>query len=242
MAWASTLDKGTTVTASRDTSRAARVLKRAIMVGCNAAGVNVEDLEVATVPVTRHQVRVDGQPGRRHRPAGPERPPVGGASASSTHDGLDLTETAQRKIERLYHREEFRRVLAGEIGDIDFPRRAVELYTADLVGAVDLSPRPGRRFKMVLDVSYGSASFVMPNLLAKLDADVLVVNPYADTPGIMASRPPGQRRPGGRPGAGLGGPPGRGDRPRRREPRPSSTTRARCSPTTRPSWCCWTWW
>ena len=35
--------------------RAARVLKRAIMVGCNAAGVNVDDLEVATVPVTRFQ-------------------------------------------------------------------------------------------------------------------------------------------------------------------------------------------
>jgi len=57
MAWASTLEKGSTITASRDTSRAARVLKRAVMVGCNAAGVNVEDLEVATVPVTRHAVR-----------------------------------------------------------------------------------------------------------------------------------------------------------------------------------------
>ena len=28
-----------------------------MMVGCNAAGVNVDDLEVATVPVTRFQVR-----------------------------------------------------------------------------------------------------------------------------------------------------------------------------------------
>ena len=28
-----------------------------MIVGCNAAGVNVEDLEVATVPVTRFQVR-----------------------------------------------------------------------------------------------------------------------------------------------------------------------------------------
>ena len=27
------------------------MLKRAVMVGCNAAGVNVGDLEVATVPV-----------------------------------------------------------------------------------------------------------------------------------------------------------------------------------------------
>ena len=62
MAWASTFEKGATVTTSRDTSRAARVLKRAIMVGCNAAGVNVDDLEVATVPVTRFQVDLVGTP------------------------------------------------------------------------------------------------------------------------------------------------------------------------------------
>src|SRR6202040_621262 len=44
MAYGTTMKKGSTVTASRDTRRAARVLKRAIMVGLNAAGVNVSDL------------------------------------------------------------------------------------------------------------------------------------------------------------------------------------------------------
>ena len=79
MAWASTLEKGATVTSSRDTSRAARVLKRAIMVGCNAAGVNVDDLEAATVPVTRFQVTSSASYGRGDRPARPRRPPVGRA-------------------------------------------------------------------------------------------------------------------------------------------------------------------
>src|SRR5213076_280395 len=51
MAYAATLKRGARVTTSRDTSRAARTLKRAAMVGLNAAGVNVEDLEVAPVPV-----------------------------------------------------------------------------------------------------------------------------------------------------------------------------------------------
>ena len=35
-------------------------------------------------------------------------------------DGIDIAEPAQRKIERLYHREEFRRALASEIGDIGY--------------------------------------------------------------------------------------------------------------------------
>ena len=35
---------------------------------------------------------------------------------------MDIDEAAQRKIERFYDREESRRVLAAEIGDIDSPR------------------------------------------------------------------------------------------------------------------------
>jgi mannose-1-phosphate guanylyltransferase / phosphomannomutase len=101
-------------------------------------------------------------------------------------EGLDLDENGQRKIERMYHREEFRRVLAPEIGDIDFPARAVEQYTADLVAAVPTGGQRAAGFKLVLDLSYGSASFVMPNVLAKLDADVLVVNPYAHTAGMIS--------------------------------------------------------
>src|SRR4029077_4434102 len=57
MAYGSMLKKGTTVITSRDSSRSARMLKRAMMAGLNAAGVNVEDLEAASVPVTRFIVR-----------------------------------------------------------------------------------------------------------------------------------------------------------------------------------------
>ena len=42
---------------------------------------------------------------------------------------------------------------------------------------------------MVLDYSFGTASFVMPNVLAKLGAEVLVVNPYAATAGGHGQRP-----------------------------------------------------
>ena len=96
-------------------------------------------------------------------------------------DGIDVDEATQRKIERLYHREDFRRVLAREIGDIGFPPRTLEHYTAALIDSVDLSSARTAGLKLVLDYSYGTASFVMPNLLAKLEAEVLVVNPYANT-------------------------------------------------------------
>jgi mannose-1-phosphate guanylyltransferase/phosphomannomutase len=185
MAWASTLEKGSVITASRDTSRIARVLKRAIMVGCNAAGVTVQDLEVATVPVTRHHARISGSQGAvtvRLLADDPQSVVI----RFFDRQGIDLPESGQRKVERLYHREEFRRVLANEMGDISFPVREVEQYTADLVDTVDLSHARDAGMKLVLDVSFGTASFVMPNLLSKLGADVLVVNPYAQTGSAMS--------------------------------------------------------
>jgi len=184
MAWASTLEKGSTVAISRDTSRAARVLKRAIMVGCNAAGVNVYDLEAATVPVTRFQVRSSASLAGltvRLAPDDPESVVI----RFFDENGIDIDETTQRKIERLYHREDVRRVLAREIGDIGFPSRALEYYTAALIDSVDLSGVHAAGVKLVLDYSFGTASFVMPNLLSKVDAEVLVVNPFANTGGVM---------------------------------------------------------
>ncbi len=186
MAWASTLEKGSTITASRDTSRAARVLKRAVMVGCNAAGVHVEDLEAATVPVTRFQVRSGSSLG------GVTVRLVEDDSQSVVlrffdQDGIDVAESTQRKIERLYHREEFRRALASDIGDIGFPPRTLELYTAALIDTVDVAVLADAAFKIVLDYSFGTTSFVMPNVLSKLGAEVLAVNPYASTSAVMAA-------------------------------------------------------
>ncbi|HUQ38618.1 MAG TPA: mannose-1-phosphate guanyltransferase [Acidimicrobiales bacterium] len=185
MAYATTLKKGASVTTSRDSSRAARALKRAVMVGLNAAGVNVSDLEVATVPVTRFHVRAtQGQGGITVRLS--EGDPQSVTIRFFDAEGIDLDETAHRKIERLFYREDFRRARAGEMGDIGFPARALEFYTEALMATVDTALISHAAFKVVLDYGYGSASFVMPNVLAKLGADVLSVNPYAATAGAAA--------------------------------------------------------
>ncbi len=184
-AWASGFEKGSYITASRDTSRAARVLKRALMVGCNSVGVNVADLELATVPVTRHHLRIRGNRAGLTVRLSPDDP-QSVVIRFFDERGIDLSESDQRRVERMYHREEFRRVTAGEIGDIDFSPRVIELYTADVVEAFGLRRGSERELKLVLDLSYGAASFVMPNLLSKVGADVLSLNPYAQTPGMIS--------------------------------------------------------
>ncbi len=164
------------------------MLKRALMVGCNSAGVNVADLELATIPVTRHHVRSRGNKAGLTVGLSPDDP-QSVVIRFFDDRGIDLSESEQRRVERLYHREEFRRVTAADIGDIAFSPRTLEHYTADVVEAFDLRHDSGRQVKLVLDLSFGAASFVMPNLLSKVGADVLSLNPYAQTGGMIAVDP-----------------------------------------------------
>jgi mannose-1-phosphate guanylyltransferase / phosphomannomutase len=180
MAFGTSQRKGTTIVTSRDSSRAARMLKRAIMAGLNATGVDVLDLEVASVPVTRFLVRspraFGGVTVRLH-PNDPERVLIRFFDTA----GTDVTEDAQRKIERLFQREDFRRAVPEDIGDIEFPPRALEEYAVALEATIDRDIVNERQFKLVVDYSYGATSTVMPRLLGKLNADVLAVNPYVST-------------------------------------------------------------
>ena len=188
MAYGTTMKKGATVTTSRDSSRAARALKRALMAGLNATGVNVDDLEMAPVPVTRFQLRSEQAQGGitvRLVPGDPQSVSI----RFFDPDGTDLDEGAQRKIERAYYRQDFRRSFAADIGDIGFPPRALEFYTAALVDTVDVHAVRAGGFRVVLDYAYGTTSMVMTSVLAKLGADVLAVNPYASTAGAAAFDP-----------------------------------------------------
>jgi mannose-1-phosphate guanylyltransferase/phosphomannomutase len=178
MAYATTMPRGASVTVSRDTSRAARVLKQSIVVGLNSAGVDVADLDVATVPVTRFGARNERSAGGVTVRLSPEDP-QSVVVRFLDPNGIDIPEISQRKIERIYFREDFRRCLASEIGDVLYPVRVPDLYAHVLLQQVDVEAIRAARFKVVLDYAYGAASFVMPSVLGKLGAEVLSVNPYA---------------------------------------------------------------
>ncbi len=180
MAYGSLLKKGSKLVVSRDSARSSRILKRAMMVGFNAVGVDVLDLEVSTIPVMSHAVMANEAEGGCTVRLSKDDPMVAIIRIFDA-TGVDIDEGFQKKVERLYFREEFRKVVGGEFGDINFPTRAIEEYCSHLLSSVNLQSIRKRQFKLVLNYSYGTISFVMPNLLAKLNADVYVVNPYAAT-------------------------------------------------------------
>jgi len=181
-AYGTSLKKGSVVCASRDTSRVGRTLKRAIMAGLNLSGVHVEDLELAPVPLTRFHVRSERAQGGVTVRLSPDDPATVEIRFFDAH-GADIGDAARRKIERLLARDDFRRAFAGDIGDIVFPPRALEYYTAGLLRSIDAGRVRDHEFKLVLDTSFGAASVVLNPVLAKLGAEVLAVNPFAATAG-----------------------------------------------------------
>lgn len=177
-AWATTLRKGSTVTTSRDASRAARALKRAIIAALISSAMNVDDLEAVPAPVARFATAEGTGGGVILRTTAGQPDSVDIVFLDDR--GADLSLNGQRKIERIYERQEFRRAFPGEIGDLDNPSRVIESYSKHLLDHVDLRGLGEGQLKVVVDAGGGTASLVLPMLLGRLPIDVLTVNNRLD--------------------------------------------------------------
>jgi mannose-1-phosphate guanylyltransferase / phosphomannomutase len=178
-AYATTLRKGTTVTTSRDVSRAARALKRAVHGALNASAINVVDLEAQPLPVARFETarsEYSGGIALRTTPGDPQSIDI----IFLDSDGADMSQTAQRKLERVFSRQEYRRAFPGEIAELTYPPRVVEAYTNALVHSIDMTGVRGAGLKVVADCAGGTASLVLPGLLGRIGVDVLTVNNRLD--------------------------------------------------------------
>ncbi|MDQ1746478.1 MAG: mannose-phosphate guanylyltransferase / phosphomannomutase, partial [Frankiaceae bacterium] len=178
-AYATTLRKGSVVTTSRDASRAARAFKRAVIAALTASAIDVRDLEVAPAPVARFATA--------HSDA------VGGVMIHTTAGdsqsvdivfldeyGADLSPAGQRKLERVFSRQEFRRAFPGEIAQLSYPARSVETYIQEVLAGIDTSGIAEADLRVVIDTAGGSAAVVLPTLLGRLRVDALVVNNRLD--------------------------------------------------------------
>ena len=173
-AWATTLKKGSTVTTSRDVSRAARALKRAVISALSSSAINVIDLEVVPIPVARLATS-QGTAGGITLRTSPGQPESVDIMFFDQH-GADLPQAGQRRLERTFARGEFRRAFPGEIGDLTFPPRVIERYAHELLRSVDTAVIVEAGLKVVIDTGGGTASLVLPSLLGRLGIDALTVN------------------------------------------------------------------
>jgi mannose-1-phosphate guanylyltransferase/phosphomannomutase len=179
MAYGSVLPRNSSVVTSRDASRQARTIKRAIITGLNATGVNVSDLEISPVPVNRFIIktlRAAGGIDVRTSPHEPQSIDIQFIDG----EGIDISEGLQRSIEKVFSQANFRRAFASEIGAIHFPHRAIETYIQSLLEQVDASRVREGAFKIVVDCAYGGTGPLLPSILGGLGCDILSLNAYVD--------------------------------------------------------------
>lgn len=179
VAYGASLPLGSTVLVSRDAHKTSRMIDRALMSGLLAAGVNVYDMRLQPVPVARYVTKALKASGGLHVRRSPLEKKIQDIKFFD-ENGLDLPTKREKAIENLFYREDFRRADSGQVGDISYPARGIDYYLDGFFNAVDQAGVRRRRFKIVVDYAFGSATSVFPSLLGKLDAEVISLNAFVD--------------------------------------------------------------
>ncbi|MBC7260199.1 MAG: NTP transferase domain-containing protein [Chloroflexi bacterium] len=174
-AYGATLPRGATVTINRDAHRSARMIKRAMISGLPSSGVNVLDLRTVPIPVARYYTRVTGAAGGIHIRVSPFDSRIVDIRIMDA-EGRNLGKEEERKIERVFFREDFRRVHSDEIGTIQYAANVVELYAEGFKNSLNLEAIRQRKFHLVLDYANSPAALVLPELLNDLNCTVVGLN------------------------------------------------------------------
>lgn len=174
------LGKGHQVLLSRDTSHVARMIYRSLITGLMSAGIDIAALQVMPIPIVRYTLRTSRERGGIHvrRSAG-DRKTI--EILFFDGNGRDLTSGATKSIERIFYHEDFPRVDIDEVGQIDYPVRAVEAYVRHFLDHIDIKTINQAKYRIVVDYSFGAALQVFPTILSSLDCEVLALNAHPDS-------------------------------------------------------------
>ena len=96
--------------------------------------------------------------------------------------GLDISPGEEKKLERLYFRQEFRRAFFDEVGEIIYPARAIEYYEAGLFETLGQARRGRRAPRPRSSRTWASAS--APSSCrrspARCSLELITLSPFVD--------------------------------------------------------------
>jgi len=173
------LESGAQVITSRDSHHVSRMTKRAIIAGLMSVGANVLDLRTMPGAVSRHMANISGAAGGVHVSVSPSDP---SQTLIEFFDGAgkNLDRAADRRIENIFFREDFRRAPRDAVGNLEFLGRTVEYYTEDFLNFLDADPIRRRAMKLVIDYAFGPLCLLMPLVLGRLGCESTGVNAFVD--------------------------------------------------------------
>ncbi|MEM2164835.1 MAG: sugar phosphate nucleotidyltransferase [Candidatus Bathyarchaeia archaeon] len=172
LAIGSWLNIGGRVAVARDNSTISRMIKRSLVSGLLAAGIDVENLTVTPLPLLNSYIpryKLDGGV----YVSAPAHAPGHIVIKVLDRHGVEIGGSERRAIDEILFKESFRRVKPEDIGELTYPTGFMEEYVDDLLARSSIGSLRG--IKLVVNAVEGSTSAILPILLDRLDADVFLL-------------------------------------------------------------------
>ncbi len=178
-AFGSAMPVGSTVYVSGDYHRSSSMLKRSIIAGLLATGVNVTDVSIIPSSVMRRNLFED----KKIKAGIHLRQSVKSTDKSNiiffNSDGILIDTNSAKGIERIYFREQFRRVNQNRIGRLFYSTDMKERYEKEVIELINVNVLKEANFKLAVDLAHGMTSDIYPDILNRLDIDNIMIDANA---------------------------------------------------------------
>ncbi|MCL4542720.1 MAG: sugar phosphate nucleotidyltransferase [Deltaproteobacteria bacterium] len=178
-AFGATIGRNKIISVSRDSHKTSRLFSRAMMSGVLSVGVNINDFSDTPISIVRYQAKQFKSYGGIHVRKHPFDKKLLNIKFFDSN-GLDLSSLSEQKIERLFFREDYARVGSEDTGEIFYPTHGSEYYTNGFLNTIETDKIMKRKFKIVIDYSYGSSSKIFPAVIGRLGIDSVHLNANLD--------------------------------------------------------------
>jgi len=187
-AYGAMLGKGSSAVCSMDGHKSSRMIYRALIAGVLSSGVNISNIETVPIPINRYFLKSLSCKGGFHVRKSPFDNEVIDIKFFD-FDGMDLSTSKEKTIERLFWGEDYLRAAIEETGELTFPFcRVTEEYKEGVLHYIDSSCIRKRGFKIVVDYAFGSASQVFPTVLRELGCETVAINSHLEKTKLTKSK------------------------------------------------------
>lgn len=179
VAYGSTLSKNDEVIISSDNYKMSKALKRAMVGGLQAAGIDVVDIgEGSTTAITRYSVvKLGGQGGIHIRTSFQE--PRNTVVEFLNSRGVNISINEQKGIEKKFFTMDYNRVFINEIGGFSYAPEMTKRYIDDLLNSISVEEIKRNYFSIVIDYEYDNLGDILPLFLKKLNCQLLSTRNYS---------------------------------------------------------------
>lgn len=176
----SVLPVGSKVYVSRDYHNSSRMLKRAFLSGLLSTGINVVDVFNVPSVVMRHDLanNDDIVAGVHIRQSAKNLEET--EILFYTSEGLLIDTNFAKNMERVFTRENFRRVRSSEIGYITEDAQLADRYVSAIKTKINNNILKRKGLKIATNLMFGSISNVYPKIANELGVESVILNAYED--------------------------------------------------------------